>query len=80
MSFPMQSIVWLLLLASSTGCGTRDSQTQAPITKPTAAEGGAAVAVGQQALEIEGEDIDGKPFKLSDYRGKVVMLDFWGNW
>jgi peroxiredoxin len=37
-------------------------------------------APGQPAPEIEGEDIDGKSFKLSDYRGKVVMLDFWGNW
>ena len=25
-------------------------------------------------------DIDGNSFKLSDYRGKVVVLDFWGNW
>jgi hypothetical protein len=36
--------------------------------------------VGNQAPEISGEDIDGKKFKLSDYRGKVVMLDFWGDW
>ena len=36
--------------------------------------------VGQQAHEIEGEDADGNYFKLSDYRGKVVMLDFWGDW
>jgi len=36
--------------------------------------------VGSLAPEIEGEDIDGKKFKLSDYRGKVVVLDFWGNW
>ncbi|HEV3342253.1 MAG TPA: redoxin domain-containing protein [Pirellulales bacterium] len=38
------------------------------------------LAVGKVAPEIEGEDLDGQPFKLSDYRGKVVMLDFWGNW
>jgi cytochrome oxidase Cu insertion factor (SCO1/SenC/PrrC family) len=38
------------------------------------------VAVGKPAPEIEGEDADGKKFKLSDYRGKVVLLDFWGNW
>ena len=37
-------------------------------------------AIGQMAPEIEGEDLDGVPFKLSDYRGKVVVLDFWGNW
>jgi len=36
--------------------------------------------VGMPAPEIEGEDLDGVPFKLSDYRGKVVVLDFWGNW
>jgi len=36
--------------------------------------------VGMVAPEIEGEDMEGKKFKLSDYRGKVVMLDFWGHW
>ena len=36
--------------------------------------------VGQTAPEIVGRDLDGKEFQLSAYRGKVVMLDFWGNW
>ena len=35
------------------------------------------LSVGKEAQEIEGEDQDGKRFKLSDYRGKVVLLDFW---
>ena len=38
------------------------------------------LAIGKPAPDIEGEGIDGKSFKLSDYRGKVVVLDFWGNW
>jgi hypothetical protein len=38
------------------------------------------ILVGKPAPEIEGEDLDGSKFKLSDYRGKVVMLDFWGHW
>jgi peroxiredoxin len=38
------------------------------------------LAVGSAAPEIEGRDIDGKVFKLSDYRGKVVLLTFSGNW
>ena len=35
------------------------------------------LVIGKQALDIEGEDQDGTNFKLSDYRGKVVLLDFW---
>jgi hypothetical protein len=38
------------------------------------------LAIGKVAPDITGEDIDGKAMKLSDYRGKVVVLDFWGNW
>ncbi|MBK8099688.1 MAG: redoxin domain-containing protein [Planctomycetes bacterium] len=38
------------------------------------------LAVGCQAPEIEAQDTDGVAFKLSDYRGKVVLLDFWGFW
>jgi hypothetical protein len=35
------------------------------------------LAVGKEALEIEGPDQDGRQFKLTDYRGKVVLLYFW---
>ncbi len=38
------------------------------------------LAVGRVAPDIEGEDVFGKEFKLSDFRGKVVMLTFWGHW
>jgi len=36
--------------------------------------------IGMVAPDIEGTDVDGTAFKLSDYRGKVVVIDFWGNW
>ena len=38
------------------------------------------LGIGKTAPEVSGEDIDGKTFKLTDYRGKVVVLDFWGDW
>ena len=38
------------------------------------------LSVGSVAPEIEGQDIDGLPMKLSDHRGKVVVLSFWGSW
>ncbi|MGE3821662.1 MAG: peroxiredoxin family protein [Isosphaeraceae bacterium] len=34
---------------------------------------------GRMAPEIEGRDLDGKTFRLSDHRGKVVVLDFWSH-
>jgi hypothetical protein len=35
------------------------------------------LAVGKAAADIEGPDQNGVRFKLSDYRGKVVLLYFW---
>lgn len=35
------------------------------------------LSVGKAAPEIEGVDQDGKQFRLSEYQGKVVLLDFW---
>ncbi|MBI3268198.1 MAG: hypothetical protein HYZ53_04195 [Planctomycetes bacterium] len=40
----------------------------------------ASLAVGKHAPEIEGRTPDGKPLKLSDFKGKVVVLDFFGDW
>lgn len=39
-----------------------------------------ALSAGAVAQDIEGVDLDGVPFKLSDYKGKIIMLDFWGDW
>jgi hypothetical protein len=38
------------------------------------------LAIGKVVPEITGEDLDGRAMKLSDFHGKVVMLDFWGDW
>jgi hypothetical protein len=36
--------------------------------------------IGMVAPDFECTDADGVKFKLSDYRGKVVIVDFWGDW
>ena len=36
--------------------------------------------IGSTVEDIVANDLDGEEFKLSDYRGKVVVLDFWGDW
>ena len=38
------------------------------------------LAIGSAAPDFATKDVDGVEFKLSDYRGKVVVLDFWGFW
>lgn len=42
--------------------------------KPPSFDNGAIVP------EVEGTLMDGSPFKLSELRGKYVLLDFWGSW
>ncbi|MGN6394036.1 MAG: redoxin domain-containing protein [Mucilaginibacter sp.] len=38
------------------------------------------VSIGHKAPDFTITGIDGKPIKLSDYKGKYVMLDFWASW
>jgi hypothetical protein len=58
---------------------SKRSDSSAKSTKPKTPPK-IGLQVGNLAPEIEGEDIERRTFKLSDYRGKVVMLDFWGHW
>lgn len=43
-------------------------------------EGQRPVQVGRPAPDFELLGPDGKPGKLSDYRGKAVVLNFWATW
>jgi thiol-disulfide isomerase/thioredoxin len=38
------------------------------------------LSVGKSAPDIESADLDGKKVKLSDLKGKVVVLDIWATW
>lgn len=38
------------------------------------------LAVGEDAPEWNLTDPQGKPHSLKEYRGKVVLIDFWGTW
>jgi cytochrome oxidase Cu insertion factor (SCO1/SenC/PrrC family) len=68
----------LLLVGCSRQGGQQNKQGSPAKSPPSTATVG--LEVGNLAPEIEGEDIDGVKFKLSDYRGKVVLLDFWATW
>lgn len=74
--------------AATRAAGKKDLETAATLTQDEDLKAQAAATifeaehlqVGCTAPEIEGTDTDGKPFRLSEYRGKVVLLDFWGFW
>ena len=40
----------------------------------------AALAVGRAAPDIVGKSVDGKTIKLSSFKGRVVVIDFFGDW
>lgn len=35
---------------------------------------------GQPAIDFEFSDLDGNNYKLSDFKGKVLYIDFWATW
>jgi thiol-disulfide isomerase/thioredoxin len=53
------------------------SQIEQQVTMETAA---AKIKVGEPAPEIALPGPDGKIRKLSSYKGKVVLIDFWASW
>jgi thiol-disulfide isomerase/thioredoxin len=40
----------------------------------------AALAVDTVFPDFDVKDLDGKPLALANYKGKVVMIDFWATW
>jgi len=43
-------------------------------------EAGRKTAVGAMAMDFTQTDTAGKPVKLSDFKGKYVLVDFWASW
>ena len=40
----------------------------------------ASLAAGTKFPDFNEKDVDGKPLSLADYKGKVVLIDFWATW
>lgn len=68
----------LLIGAALTGCVANNAQT----TRSSGHRSATAqlASVDKPAPDIVGIDADGQRFHLSDYRGKVILLDFWASW
>jgi cytochrome oxidase Cu insertion factor (SCO1/SenC/PrrC family) len=37
-------------------------------------------AVGSSFPNLEGTDLHGQPISIADFKGKVILVDFFGDW
>src|SRR6185503_5175975 len=73
-------VLTILALVLAFGCarsGTETKQGQEPVAEAPAKVPADAGTIGSQAAEFELADVSGKKVRLSDFKGKVVVLDFW---
>lgn len=46
----------------------------------TSGRAGSPAQVGRPAPDVASQTLEGRPWRLQDQRGKVVLLDFWATW
>jgi peroxiredoxin len=67
----------LIAYAKSIKGQFKNKQVESFVTQMEALE---HIAIGKTAPEIIAQTPDGKTIKLSDFRGKFVLIDFWASW
>ncbi len=74
-------LIFLSYRAGSACAGGRACLALLPFAKQSAVQPVAhSSASKKEAPAWELKNLDGQPVKLSDFRGKVVLLNFWATW
>src|SRR5579863_10674676 len=70
-------LILLAVLAATAGVYFADKATR---VKTSAAAGTVKFAAGEPAPEFRVKNLDDKDVALADYKGKVVLVNFWATW
>lgn len=71
-------IVTVLALIAGTYFADKATRVKAKIDNPEMSN--AASKAGEPAPELTLKDLDGNDVSLSEYKGKVVLVNFWATW
>ncbi|HWY86219.1 MAG TPA: TlpA disulfide reductase family protein [Gemmataceae bacterium] len=70
-------IAWII---ANTDRAKKDAEALALVLQESYGDIFPDLSIGKRAPEIGSHDIDGKSVKLSAFKGRVVVLDFWATW
>jgi thiol-disulfide isomerase/thioredoxin len=79
-------VIAILVAATAAGFATYEWLQPPPTTAQTASTNPAPspaptpVMSEQEAMNIALDDLDGTPHRLADWRGKVLLVNFWATW
>lgn len=74
---------WIVAAASAAALALLTLPVELPWTALEAGTAGSAACPANAKaanLNFTLKDMDNKPVRLSDYKGKVILLDFWATW
>ena len=74
-------VLGLLAAFGASSCNSNDPAPSTPVSKTSgSAPGAALVTLPPAVLDSQMKSINGEPIKLSNYQGKVLLVNLWATW